>query len=89
MLLEALASGSTQHELARRCRVDRGQIKRLVGGVPAKNGTPTDSYELRRALERYLAIPLDAWDVPPVALVKSDQAPDVERLSDEPNNAAA
>lgn len=57
MLLRAL-NRHRQAEIARKCGCSQSQISRLAAGAE------TDSYSLRRALERYFGIPAGAWDEP-------------------------
>ena len=62
-MLNAQLEHMTQKEVARavsrftRKRVSQSTISKLATGRLV-----TDSYELRRALERQAGIPIDAWD---------------------------
>lgn len=71
LLVRALGSGAWTHaSLGNRCGVSRAAIGRLARGVPS------DSYALRRALERTVGIPADAWDRPPVECSELSTAPE-------------
>lgn len=57
LLLQALQR-HTQAEIARWCRVSPSTISRLA------SGRPSDSFKLRKRLERY-GISIDSWEHPP------------------------
>lgn len=71
LLVRALAGGAwTYATLGEQCGVSREAIGRLARGVPS------DSYALRRALERTVGIPADSWDRPPVECTELCTAPE-------------